>query len=461
MAVGTHEQPKRRQRNPLSFFFPKTKQTLFTIHSSSSAKKSPSDVNGIFGAPLEYAAQFGPLTQSGLRIPDIVYRCFSEIVERGLTIQGIFRLSGAAAEVDELQREFDKAPSYGKYLDLSKYDIHAITGVLKKYLRSLPQPVIPRPYHDRFLMLVDRPCSRLELLKDVADLALDMPKAHSDLLQYLITQILAAVQQYSQFNLMNHEALAIVFAPVCTGLEQSLSSVNQNTIKKQLEQRPLQNGDEKQFKRHSIHHVLNMDIIRTNTKWTQLWTIMIEHHDRLLQLWSIADISQQWQSSHVHTPPNRRFAHHTVPGIMSTPSPTPSPRPPSSASSSGSTVLPYRILMSQFHVAGSTESPDQNLVSIAPPLPPPAEELFEDQEIHETASATSSKSKYGVVVMRRSMAAGYQGGGRRTVRRTRLPSRDDLDGYYESQFHVSTPSPGRPASLSSIGKRPIAALAWD
>jgi hypothetical protein len=124
----------------------------------------PSSVNGIFGASLEYAAQFGPLTQSGLRIPDIVYRCFSEIVERGLTIQGIFRLSGAAAEVDVLQREFDKPPSYGKYLDLSNYDIHAITGVLKKYLRSLPQPVIPRPYHDRFLMLVGKHCMDLILL---------------------------------------------------------------------------------------------------------------------------------------------------------------------------------------------------------------------------------------------------------------------------------------------------------
>lgn len=296
---------------------------------------------------------------------------------------------------------------------------------------------------------------------------MDMPKAHSDLLQYLITQILAAVQQYSQFNLMNHEALAVVFAPVCTGLEQSLSSVNQQTIKKQLEQRPLQNGDEKHFKRHSIHHVLNMDIIRTNTKWTQLWTIMIEHHDRLLQLWSIADISQQWQSSHgmqAHTP-NKRFAHHTVPGIMSTPSPTPSPRPPSSASSSGSTVLPYRILMSQFHVGGSAEPSDhQKLVSIAPPLPPlaPSHEESDSMDGQESSSGgSSSKSKYGVVVMRRSMASGYQGGGRRTVRRTRLPSRDDLDGYYENQFHVSTPSHGRPASLSSIGKRPLAALAWD
>jgi hypothetical protein len=313
--------------------------------------------------------------------------------------------------------------------------------------------------------LIDRPCSRLELLKDVADLAMDMPKAHSDLLQYLITQILAAVQQYSQFNLMNHEALAIVFAPVCTGLEQSLSSVNQHTIKKQLEQRPLQNGDEKQFKRHSIHHVLNMDIIRTNTKWTQVWTIMIEHHDRLLQLWSIADISQQWQSSHAMQAhiPNKRFAHHTVPGIMSTPSPTPSPRAPSSASSSGSTVLPYRILMSQFHVAGSAEPTDQNLVSIAPPLPPLPQATIPEvsDSVEPSSGSNSSKSKYGVVVMRRNMAAGYQGGGRRTVRRTRLPSRDDLDGYYESQFHVSTPTPGRPASLSSIGKRPLAALAWD
>lgn len=114
----------------------------------------PTTDNGIFGAPLEYAAQFGPLTPTGLRIPDIVYKCFTEIVERGLTIQGIFRLSGAAAEVDELQREFNKPPSYGKYLDLSKYDIHAITGVLKRYLRSLPQPVIPHPYHERYLMLL-------------------------------------------------------------------------------------------------------------------------------------------------------------------------------------------------------------------------------------------------------------------------------------------------------------------
>ncbi|KAM3583399.1 Rac GTPase-activating protein 1 [Umbelopsis sp. WA50703] len=465
MTVGAPEHAKRRQRNPLSFFLPKSKQNLFTIHSPTSVKKNPTTDNGIFGAPLEYAAQFGPLTSSGLRIPDIVNKCFTEIVERGLTIQGIFRLSGAAAEVDELQREFNKPPSYGKYLDLSKYDIHAITGVLKRYLRSLPQPVIPHPYHERYLMLLDQPGSRLELIKDVSDLTMDMPKAHSDLLQFLITQIFAAVQQYSQFNLMNHEALAVVFAPVGTGLEQSLSNVNQHTIKKQLEQRRLQNADQKHFKRNSIHQILNMDVIRTNTKWTQLWTIMIEHHDRLLQLWSIADISQQWHSSHAiqsHTP-NKRFGHYTVPGIMSSPSPTPSPRPPSSASSSGSTVLPYRILMSQFHAANPNDPVDQNLVSVAPPFPPSIthNEIEPTDENEATSPPTSNKSKYGVVVMRRNMAAGYSGGGgRRTVRRTRMPSRDDLDGYYDSHFHVSTPI-GRPASLSSINKRPRAALVWD
>lgn len=304
------------------------------------------------------------------------------------------------------------------------------------------------------------------MIKDVSELTMDMPKAHSDLLQYLITQIFAAVQQYSQFNLMNHEALAVVFAPVATGLEQSLSNVNQNTIKKQLEQRRLPNADQKHFKRNSIHQILNMDVIRTNTKWTQLWTIMIEHHDRLQQIWSIADINQQWQSSHAtqaHTP-NKRIGHYTVPGILSSPSPTPSPRPPSSASSSGSTVLPYRILMSQFHAPNPNDPVDQNLVSVALPLPPsftPHETEPIDENEGTSATPASNKSKYGVVVMRRNMASGYSGNtGRRTVRRTRVPSRDDLDGYYDSHFHVSTPI-GRPASLSSLNKRPRAALVWD
>lgn len=48
---------------------------------------------------------------------------------------------------------FDNPPTYGKYMDLKSYDIHAITGVVKKYLRQLPDPAIPIVCHEDFIQL--------------------------------------------------------------------------------------------------------------------------------------------------------------------------------------------------------------------------------------------------------------------------------------------------------------------
>lgn len=71
----------------------------------------------------------------------------------GLLVEGIFRLSGAAPEVENLLLDFDKPPTYGKYIDLRSYDIHAITGVVKKFLRQLPDPVIPIMCHSEFIQI--------------------------------------------------------------------------------------------------------------------------------------------------------------------------------------------------------------------------------------------------------------------------------------------------------------------
>jgi hypothetical protein len=71
----------------------------------------------------------------------------------GLLTEGIFRLSGAAPEVEQLQQDFDKPPTYGRYLDLSQSDIHAITGTVKKFMRQLPDPAIPTISHEKFIQL--------------------------------------------------------------------------------------------------------------------------------------------------------------------------------------------------------------------------------------------------------------------------------------------------------------------
>lgn len=78
---------------------------------------------------------------------------YSRIKKKGLLAEGIFRLSGTAPEVEALLLDFDKPPTYGKYLDLKNYDIHAIAGVVKKYLRLLPDPVIPVSHHEQLIQL--------------------------------------------------------------------------------------------------------------------------------------------------------------------------------------------------------------------------------------------------------------------------------------------------------------------
>ncbi|CDH57283.1 hypothetical protein RO3G_08289 [Lichtheimia corymbifera JMRC:FSU:9682] len=219
---------------------------------------------GIFGASLGYASQWSSLQPHGLTVPDPVAKCFTEIIKRGMHIEGLFRLSGAASDVRQLANEFDRPPYYGKHLDLSTYDIHTITGVVKKYLRALPEPVIPRHLHSRFLQtassLNDNNTADLE---DLAHLILELPRLHRHLLCYILI-LAGTIQQHADVNMMCADALAVVLAPVSTGLEQLLQH---NVTKK---------------KRQLLRREEMTDLVQTNAQWTMVWTAMIENYETLL-----------------------------------------------------------------------------------------------------------------------------------------------------------------------------------
>ncbi|KAI8049130.1 Rho GTPase activation protein, partial [Gilbertella persicaria] len=220
---------------------------------------------GIFGAPLKSASLCGSTSDEyGLTVPDPVYRCFEEI----------------------MKRDFDKPPTYGKYLDLKSNDIHAITGVVKKFLRQLPDPAIPIASHEKFIQLYDESYSDQSTVTTLASMIQQLPREHFHLIYYII--ILASkIQAHSDRNMMNPEALAVVLAPVCTGLEQNLKEIPS-------------------WKRHSRAKLINDmgHFIETNAKWTQIWTLLIEYSDTLLGIWRNSII---WDS--VITPPGR----NTVP----------------------------------------------------------------------------------------------------------------------------------------------------
>ncbi|KAI8376992.1 Rho GTPase activation protein, partial [Blakeslea trispora] len=221
---------------------------------------------GIFGAPLKSASLCGSTNfEYGLTVPDPVYRCFEEILER-----------------EHLLIDFDAPPTYGKYLDLRQYDIHAITGVVKKFLRQLPDPVIPIASHEKFLQFYDESFLDESTINTLASMIQQLPREHFHLIYYIII-LSSQIQAHANINMMNPEALAIVLAPVCTGLEQHLKDIPSR-------------------KKHARLKLMNdMGLfIETNAKWTKIWTFLIEYSDTLLSIWKQSIIRDS-----VITPPGR------------------------------------------------------------------------------------------------------------------------------------------------------------
>ncbi|KAI8143489.1 Rho GTPase activation protein, partial [Fennellomyces sp. T-0311] len=227
----------------------------------------------LFGALLEHAViERGAMTSSGLYVPDPVFRCVNEIIERALD-------------------------SIIHTVDLSTYDIHAIAGVMKKYLRSLPEPVIPTTHHHRFL-------TRSTDIHALADLVTTLPRAHFHLLYYMI-QLASHIQQYQHINMMNPEALAVVLAPVCTGLDHRLKDIPSSVAFSKTKKSPAAALDQ---------------FVQANARWTQIWTLMIQHHQLLLDRWS-SEASSPSMDEHQVSP------HHTF--MVAPPQHRRSPTPPS------------------------------------------------------------------------------------------------------------------------------------
>ncbi|GMM35261.1 GTPase-activating protein [Saccharomycopsis crataegensis] len=83
-------------------------------------------------------------------IPVVVAKCGSFLKLNGLSVEGIFRVGGSSKRVKELQQIFSEAPDYGKKLDWDGFTVHDAASLLRRYLNSLPQPVIPLDQYEAF-----------------------------------------------------------------------------------------------------------------------------------------------------------------------------------------------------------------------------------------------------------------------------------------------------------------------
>ena len=77
-----------------------------------------------------------------VNVPPVLVKCIEEVERRGIMQEGIYRVSGSHEQMEKLRRQFD----LGVNVDLSSVeDIHTVCGLLKLYLRLLPQQLVPYP----------------------------------------------------------------------------------------------------------------------------------------------------------------------------------------------------------------------------------------------------------------------------------------------------------------------------
>ncbi|GAB6022370.1 hypothetical protein CHUAL_006488 [Chamberlinius hualienensis] len=149
----------------------------------------------IFGVGL--CSQFNPMDNSS---PAIVKKCVQEIEERAkkdssIDLYKIYRTSAPQEIVTEMRQKFTEDLSN---LDLQHYDLSSVASMLKKYLRELPNPLIPVEFYDRFLeasrIRHDEQCAL-----NLCQLTKELPHHHRTTLQYMMAHMCRVLQlQYAR-----------------------------------------------------------------------------------------------------------------------------------------------------------------------------------------------------------------------------------------------------------------------
>ncbi len=144
---------------------------------------------------------------SSLTVPAILLVLISAIQKAdGYTSEGIFRISASSQDIDRVKLQVKN----GNY-DIQEKSPHVPAGLLKFWIRSLAEPVIPSSLYNKAVDLTKSKTDGLTL-EDITDFVSLLPKTNCDVIGHISTMCHEIVK-YESVNRMNMKNLAIVFAP--------------------------------------------------------------------------------------------------------------------------------------------------------------------------------------------------------------------------------------------------------
>ncbi|KDR23111.1 Breakpoint cluster region protein [Zootermopsis nevadensis] len=164
---------------------------------------------GLFGAKIQQVCK-----RQKREVPFIVTACVREVERRGMAEIGIYRVSGSASDLGRLKKSFE-TNSYEAEQLLKEVDIHSVTGILKLYLRELPEALFTDELYPKFLEAYkssggnDAANKNSALLHQCFSM---LPQQNQNIINYLLAH-LVRVNQHKVQNKMSLHNLATVFGP--------------------------------------------------------------------------------------------------------------------------------------------------------------------------------------------------------------------------------------------------------
>uniref|UniRef100_A0A667YIW7 Myosin IXB n=1 Tax=Myripristis murdjan TaxID=586833 RepID=A0A667YIW7_9TELE len=141
-------------------------------------------------------------------VPMVLEMMLEHVEMNGLYTEGIYRKSGSANRMKELHQRLETDPHL---VCLEDYPIHTVTGLVKQWLRELPDPLMTFIHYNDFLRAVELP-EKQEQLHAIYKVLEELPTANFNTLERLIFH-LVRVSKEEAHNRMSPNSLAIVFAP--------------------------------------------------------------------------------------------------------------------------------------------------------------------------------------------------------------------------------------------------------
>ncbi|KAF8327759.1 uncharacterized protein EI90DRAFT_3066940 [Cantharellus anzutake] len=188
----------------------KVKSGIFTrltkgIHGSLQPQVAP---RAVFGVVLPDALAVSQIAN----LPAVAFRCIQYLeAQHAEQEEGIYRLSGSSAAMKSLKERFNAEGDIDLMTQDEFYDLHAISGLLKTYIREIPGTILSHQLHFRFLRNVDF-AEEEEKIADLQTLVAMLPFPNYCLLRAVIAHLILIVQ-HATVNRMTMRNVGIILSP--------------------------------------------------------------------------------------------------------------------------------------------------------------------------------------------------------------------------------------------------------